>query len=148
MEWKKKTTIEAPIEKVWRLFNEENYMRIMPQVVAYKKISSDPKTRTTIYEETYREGKREETYELTEVIEIDTETEKLRRFSFTVANAIVSKGSFHLKRIDENRTEFIYSGSNVGKNLFFKFVLRLSSKKANEKVVVDFMNRVKAEAQL
>ena len=144
MAWNKTIVIDENIEKVWSLFNEDKYKRIMPQVVSHKLVSEDGNTK--VYEEVYREGKREETYLLTEVLEQDTTDVKHSTFSFTIANMIESEGSFLLEKIDDQRTKFTYSGDNQGKNFFMKTMLKLASKKNDEKVVNEFMERVLEES--
>lgn len=144
MAWNKTIEINENIEKVWSLFNEDNYKKIMPQVVSHKLVSEDGNTK--VYEEVYREGKREETYLLTEVLEQDTTDVKHSTFSFTIANMIESEGSFLLEKLDDQRTKFTYSGDNQGKNFFMKMMLKLASKKNDEKVVNEFMERVLEES--
>lgn len=144
MAWIKTIVIDENIEKVWSLFNEDNYKRIMPQVVSHKLLSEDGNTK--VYEEVYREGKREETYLLTEALEQDTTDVKHSTFSFTIANMIESEGIFLLEKIDDQRTKFTYSGDNQGKNFFMKTMLKLASKKNDEKVVNEFMERVLKES--
>ena len=144
MAWNKTIEINENIEKVWSLFNEDNYKKIMPQVVSHKLVSEDGNTK--VYEEVYREGKREETYLLTEVLEQDTTDVKHSTFSFTIANMIESEGSFLLEKIDDQSTKFTYSGDNQGKNFFMKMMLKLASKKNDEKVVNEFMERVLEES--
>ena len=145
--WLEKIQINAPIEVVWQLFNEENFKRIMPKVVAHELVSYDKTTRTSIYKETYREGKRDETYELTEIISIDEDNIKQKEFSFTIANMIYSEGKFHLQQISPSLTQFTYSGETKGISTFGKMMMKLSSTKKEEKVVTDFLELVKTEAE-
>lgn len=147
MGWERKIKIEAPIETVWALFTEANMNRIMPQVVAHKLISTDDSTNTSVYEETYAEGSREETYLLTEIIHLDTPAEKRKTFDFTIAKMIHSSGEFHLKKGNDRQTEFIYSGKNEGVNFLGKTMLKMASNKKNEAVVESFVHLVKQEAE-
>lgn len=147
MNWERKINIHANIETVWQLFTEESMQRIMPQVVAHKLISTDPATKTSIYEETYAEGKREETYLLTEVIRLDTPTEKHKSFDFTIAKMIHSMGEFYLKQLSDSETLFIYRGQNEGLNFLGKTMLKMGSQKKNDAVVENFITRVKEEAE-
>ncbi|GGI65438.1 MULTISPECIES: SRPBCC family protein [Enterococcus] len=147
MSWESEMTIHANIETVWQLFTEENMQRIMPQVVAHKLVSTDPITRTNIYEETYAEGKREETYLLTEIILLDTPTEKHKSFDFTIAKMIHSMGEFQLKKITDTETLFIYRGKNEGVNFLGKTMLKIGSQKKNDEVVENFVQLVKKEAE-
>lgn len=147
MAWNKTIELNANIEDVWTLFSEENYKTIMPQVVSHDLMSEDKESKTKVYEEVYREGKREEKYLLTEILVEDTESIKHSTFSFTIANMIYSEGSFYLEAVDDKTTKFTYSGDNQGKNFFMKMMLKMASKKNDEKVVNEFMNRVKEEAE-
>lgn len=147
MSWERQINIHANIETVWNLFTESQMKRIMPQVVAHKLLSTDPDTKTSIYEETYAEGKREETYLLTEVILLDAPTEKHKSFDFTIAKMIHSTGEFYLKKITDSETLFIYRGQNQGLNFLGKTMLKMGSQKKNDAVVEDFVTRVKQEAE-
>lgn len=147
MKWNEQTEIEAPIEEVWRLFEAENMGRIMPQVVALKKISFEQNENITVYEETYREGKHDETYILTEKIAKDTPNEKVKEFSFTIANMIHTEGAYTLQTIAENRTLFVYKGENTGVTFFGRVMLKMAGKLNDLSVVTDFMKLVKKEAE-
>ena len=141
MSWNKTVEINANIEKIWELFNEENYQKIIPQVVSTKLIEEDEENNIKIYEEVYREGNREETYLMTEHT-VESDAIKQQDFNFTIANAIYSEGTFLLEKIDENNTRFTYSGFNEGRNFFFKMMLKFASKKNEEKVVDEFIERL------
>ena len=146
--WLNKIEINAPIEIVWQLFNENNFKRIMPKVVSHELLSYDEQTQTSIFKETYREGKRDETYELTEVISIDTKSEKQKSFSFTIAKLIESNGVFHLLSLSSSTTLFTYSGETKGASSFGKLMMKLASNKKEEKIVFDFLQLVKTEAEI
>lgn len=148
MAWNKTITLNASLEDVWTLFNEDNYQRIMPQVISHKLVSENKETNTKVYEEVYREGNREEKYLLTEIIEEDNDRIKHKTFSFTIANMIYSEGIFYLEAIDDQTTQFTYSGDNQGKNFFMKIMLKLASKKNDEKVVLEFLDRLKVELDI
>lgn len=142
MAWNKTITINANIETVWTLFNEENYKKIMPQVVSHELVSEDIEAKTKVYEEVYREGRREETYLLTEIIIENSEVVKHKTFNFTISNMIYSEGSFLLEKIDKDNTKFTYSGFNEGMNVFIKIMLKFVSKKNDDKVVDEFLERL------
>lgn len=141
MSWNKTVKINTNIENLWNLFSEENYQKIMPQVLSHKLVQEDNENNIKIYEEVYREGKRKETYLITEHTVV-SEDKKQKDFNFTISNAIYSEGTFLLEKIDENNTRFTYSGFNEGQNFFFKMMLKLASKKNEEQVVNEFIERV------
>lgn len=145
--WKDSIQIEAPIEVVWNIFSEDNFKRVMPKVTSHELISFDKTTNTSIYKETYREGKREETYELTETIILDSANEKESIFHFTIAKMIHSNGKFHLKQLDEQTTIFTYSGETKGVSFLGKTMMKLASKKKDEQIVTEFLQLVKQEAE-
>ena len=145
--WDEEIIIQAEIDAVWELFSEENMSRIMPQVVAHELLTYDEATQISTYKETYREGKRDATYILTEKLMEDTEEEKGKTFEFTIAKMIYSKGSFYLTRQKDGKTLFRYTGSNQGVNFFGKLMMKLSSDKKNDQVVQGFIQLVKKEAE-
>lgn len=145
--WKDSIQIDAPIEVVWNIFSEYNYSRIMPKITRHELISFDKATHTSIYKETYREGKREETYELTETIILDSANEKESIFHFTIAKMIHSNGKFYLKQLDEQTTIFTYSGETKGVSFLGKTMMKLASRKKDEQIVTEFLQLVKKEAE-
>jgi len=62
MKWEEERLIDAPIETVWALFEEEQAQRIMPKVVENRWIDKKTGMTGSTYEQTYQEGKRKETY--------------------------------------------------------------------------------------
>jgi hypothetical protein len=146
MKWQEERMINAPIEVVWTLFEEEIAQRIMPKVVENRWLEKKPGTVGSTYEQTYQEGKRKETY-VVEIIEFeDTDTRKHKRIRFNLAGAFEMNLIFTLEKGNENQTNFIYSGSNTGLNFVGRAMLKLGNKKAGDKVVTDFLNRVEQEA--
>ena len=86
-QWTSEVEIDAPIEKVWSLFDGslENMQKIMPQVVENK-----PKTITdnkvgSVYVQKYREGKRVMEYEVETIEYVDTAEEKKMKAGFTLS---------------------------------------------------------------
>ncbi|MET1012984.1 MAG: SRPBCC family protein [Paenisporosarcina sp.] len=149
MKWQEVRTIDAPIEVVWTLFEEENAQRIMPKVVENRWLEKKkPGTVGSTYEQTYQEGKRQETY-VVEIVEFeDTNVRKHKRIQFRLAGAFEMNLAFTLERVNEKQTNFIYAGSNQGINFVGRAMLKLGNKKAGDKVVTDFLDRVEQEAML
>jgi len=146
MKWEKERIIEAPIDSIWALFEEENAQRIMPKVVENRWIDKKPGITGSTYEQTYQEGKRQETY----VVEIadyeDSNVRKYKRIQFQLARAFEMNLAFTLEKITEQQTKFIYAGSNEGINFVGRAMLKLSSGKNGDQVIIDFLDRVEKEA--
>ena len=146
MKWEKERIIDAPIDSIWALFEEENAQRIMPKVVENRWIDKKPGITGSTYEQTYQEGKRQETY----VVEIadyeDSNVRKYKRIQFQLARAFEMNLAFTLEKITEQQTKFIYAGSNEGINFVGRAMLKLSSGKNGDQVIIDFLDRVEKEA--
>jgi hypothetical protein len=104
MKWEKERIIDAPIDIIWALFEEENAQRIMPKVVENRWIDKKPGITGSTYEQTYQEGKRQETY----VVEIadyeDSNVRKYKRIQFQLARAFEMNLAFTLEKITEQQT--------------------------------------------
>ncbi|MGV2928428.1 SRPBCC family protein [Macrococcus capreoli] len=144
--WKEEMILPVNIEKVWSLFDLENIQRIMPQVVDMKVLEKKPGVVGSTYEQSYKEGKRIMKYIVTDLEHEDTPACKHNKSGFQLANMFDIEADYVLEKISENETRFIYSGSNKGLNLIGKAMLKVMPKKQNQKVVNEFMERVKHEA--
>jgi len=148
MKWEKERVLDASIDIVWALFEEEQAIRIMPKVVENKWIDKKPGILGSTYEQTYHEGKRHETY----VVEIvgfeDTVNRKHKHIKFQLANAFEMNLAFTLVKMSDMQTKFIYSGSNVGINFIGRAMLKLGSRINGDQVIYDFLDRVEKEAIL
>ncbi|MGK0577549.1 SRPBCC family protein [Macrococcus capreoli] len=144
--WKEEMILPVNIEKVWSLFDLENIQRIMPQVVDMKVLEKKPGVVGSTYEQSYKEGKRIMKYIVTDLEHEDTPARKHNKSGFQLANMFDIEADYVLEKISENETRFIYSGSNKGLNLIGKAMLKVMPKKQNQKVVNEFMERVKHEA--
>ncbi|MFZ0368139.1 MAG: SRPBCC family protein [Halobacillus sp.] len=146
MEWKEERIIEANIETVWNLFQEENMPVIMPKVIENEPVHIEEGGVGSKYRQKYQEGKRVESYIVETVGYEDTDEKKYKQLSFTLAKAFEITFSFTLLKVEESRTRFIYEGKNQGVNFVGRVLMKLGSKKNNQKVVNDFMDRVEEEA--
>jgi hypothetical protein len=146
IEWNEERVIEANIETVWSLFQEENMPTIMPKVIENKPVHIEEGGVGTKYQQKYQEGNRVETY-IVETIEFeDSEERKHKRICFVLARAFEIDLSFTLEKMDDAKTRFIYSGKNKGTNFVGRALMKLGGKKNNNKVVHEFMYRVEDEA--
>ncbi|MFJ5769586.1 SRPBCC family protein [Psychrobacillus sp. NPDC093180] len=144
--WHKETTIQAPIETIWNLFDLDNIQRIMPNIVEHKPLEIKEGVVGSTYQQTYREGKRTETYIVTDIEYENTTHKKHNKIEFTLAKLFKIQAGFTLIQIDEQTTRFIYTGQNEGINFIGRILSKMGSQKQNEKVVNDFVELVRTEA--
>lgn len=146
IQWNEEIMIPTSIENVWSLFGDDQYKRIMPNVVERKPLDVKEGVVGSTYTETYQEGKRQESYIVTVLEYQDTATKKHKKTEFLLAKAFNIQTSYTLEKVDENTTRFTYSGKNEGINFLGRSLLKLGGTKNNNKVVTDFVNLVKEES--
>jgi hypothetical protein len=144
--WNEEKVISVNIEKVWDLFSDENMQRIMPNVVEHTPIEKKEGIVGSTYRQSYKEGKRVETYIVETLGYENTESKKHLHIGFTLGKAFEIEAAFTLIKIDETSTRFIYTGHNKGINFLGKVMLKIAGDKNNNKVVQDFMDKVEEEA--
>ncbi|SOC35945.1 SRPBCC family protein [Ureibacillus acetophenoni] len=143
--WTKDIVINAPIEKIWQLFdgNLEDMQKIMPQVVANEVIHETEDKVGSIHRQSYREGKRIMEYDV-KVLEYENNPEiKKLKITFNLANMFDITAAYELKRLEENKTYFKYTTTNNPLKWFIKIMLKFAS----DKVVIQFVDRVKRVAE-
>ncbi|OCA84173.1 hypothetical protein A8F94_15745 [Bacillus sp. FJAT-27225] len=143
--WTKSTEINAPIDHVWSFLNGslENMQKIMPQVVENKPVKVTKEGVGTVYRQKYKEGNRVMEYDVTTLEHTDTQEYKRLKVGFKLANMFDITAAYELKSLAANRTEFTYTTTNKPLKWFVKLFLLFSS----EKVVVEFVERVKKAAE-
>lgn len=146
IQWKEEMIIEANIEKVWELFSDQNIKRIMPKVEEHTLVEKTEREVGAKHQQTYREGKRVETYIVETTAYEESDDKKLKQTSFVLGKAFEITTTFALYKIDETHTKFVYEGQNKGVNFVGRAMLKLGSKESNNKVVEEFMQKVKEEA--
>lgn len=144
--WKEEMIIESNIETVWSLFHDKNIQRIMPKVDEHLLIEKKENEVGAKHRQTYREGKRLETYIVETLEYVDLATEKRKKISFILGKAFKITLIFSLLKVDDNHTKFIYEGQNEGVNFVGRAMMKLGSEKSNLKVVEEFMMKVNQEA--
>lgn len=146
IQWKEETIIKTNIENVWRLFLDKNIKKIMPKVEDHTLIEQTESEVGAKHQQTYREGKRLETYIVETLAYENHANKKQKQISFVLGKAFEITLTFTLLKIDETHTKFIYEGRNKGVNFVGRAMLKLGSEKSNNKVVKEFMERVEEEA--
>lgn len=146
MEWNEQRVIDANIETVWNLFKDEEIQRIMPKLEKHVLVEKRQDEVGAKHEQTYREGKRLETYIVETLAYLDEPEKKQKRLHFVLAKMFGVNLSFTLLKISEQQTRFIYKGSNEGINIIGKSMLRMAGPRSNNDTVSDFMDLVEREA--
>ena len=145
--WTKTININAPIENVWKLLDGSlaDMQKIMPQVIENKPVKVTEEGLGSIYRQKYKEGKRIETYDVETLEYSNTPDKKILKVGFVLANLFEITAYYELNKINETETSFTYSVTNNALKWFVKLFLLFAS----DKVVVQFLERVKtvAEAQ-
>lgn len=143
--WQKEIEIDAPMEEVWRLFDQslENMQKIMPKVVGHEPIETTEEVVGSVYRQAYQEGGRTDEYEVETLEYVDTDDKKRLKNGFTMSNLFEITTAFDLIKLDENKTRFIYSTTNKPLKWYVKPFLMFASDKA----VVEFVERVKQAAE-
>jgi ligand-binding SRPBCC domain-containing protein len=143
--WSKEIEINAPIEVVWNLFDGslEDMQKIMPQVVENKLIKETPEKTGSVHLQVYKEGKRSQQYEVTTLHYLNTRDKKELKIGFTLAKMFEITADYQLTKLAENKTLFTYTATNNPLKWYVKLILKL----ANDKIVVQFTERVKTVSE-
>ncbi|MEW9670050.1 SRPBCC family protein [Ammoniphilus sp. 3BR4] len=143
-QWTKEIVINAPIEVVWKLFDGSfaNMQKIMPQVVEHKPVKITEEGVGSVFRQKYKEGNRIEEYDIKTLEFLDDENNKKLKVGFTLANMFEITALYELIQMN-NKTLFRYTVTNRPLKWFVKLLLLF----ANEKVVIQFVERVKRVAE-
>lgn len=143
-QWTKEIVINAPIEQVWLLFDGslENMQKIMPQVVEHKPIKTTEDRVGSVYRQTYKEGKRTEVYDVRTLEYSNQSDQKRLKVDFTLANLFEITALYQLNKVND-KTLFEYTVTNRP----LKWYVNLFLLFASDKVVVEFLERVKKVAE-
>jgi len=144
-QWTKKIEIDAPIDQVWKFFDGsiENMRKIMPQVVENKAITIVDGMVGSVYLQKYKEGKRVMEYEVETLEYSNSPNEKKLKVGFTLANMFDITARYELVKLNDHRTLLTYTATNRPLKWFMKLFLLFST----DKVVVEFLQRVKTVAE-
>ena len=144
-QWTKEIEINAPIEKVWNLLNGslEQMQKIMPQVIGNSPVKLTEEVVGSIYRQQYKEGKRIEEYDVETLDYLNDLDQKKIKVGFTLANLFEITALYEMKKMNDQKTHFKYTTTNKPLKWFLKFFMMF----ATEKVVVEFVERVKRVAE-
>ena len=144
-QWTKEIEINAPIEKVWNLLNGslEQIQKIMPQVIGHSPVKLTEEVVGSIYRQQYKEGKRIEEYDVETLDYLNDHDQKKIKVGFTLANLFEITALYEMKKMNDQKTHFKYTTTNKPLKWFLIFFMLF----ATEKVVVEFVERVKIVAE-
>jgi uncharacterized membrane protein len=144
-EWTKEIEINAPIERIWDMFDGslEKMKKIMPQVVGNTPVKVTEERVGSIYRQQYKEGKRIEEYDVETLVYLNTTDFKKMKVGFTLANIFEITAAYELQKITDYKTRFKYTTTNKPLKTIFKLFLWFAS----DKTVVKFVERVKELAE-
>ncbi|OLO39211.1 hypothetical protein BTR23_09160 [Alkalihalophilus pseudofirmus] len=144
-QWTKDIVIDAPIEQVWQFLDGslENMQKIMPQVVDHKAIKVTEEGVGSVYRQKYKEGKRIEEYDVKTLEFVNSSDLKKLKVGFTLANMFEITAYYELEKRENQQTNFKYTVTNQPLKWFVKLFLWF----ATDKVVVEFLQRVKRVAE-
>lgn len=146
VKWKEEMVIDADIEKVWSLFQDDNIKKLMPRVEEHILLENDNDQLGAKHAQSYHEGTQFQTYIIETVGYEDRPDKKLKQTQFEMGQSFDVFYSFTLLKDGEHRTKFIYEGTNKGQGMMGKAMLLAGSKKKRRQTVTTFMERVRDEA--
>lgn len=144
-QWTRDIQINAPIENVWKLLDGtlEDMQKIMPQVVENKLIKETANKIGSIHLQVYKEGKRTQQYEVETLDYVNTPDKKSLKIAFNLAKMFEITADYELTKVDDHTTIFKYTATNRPLKWFLNLIVKL----ANDKIVVQFTERVKSVAE-
>lgn len=111
----------------------------MPQVVAHEPIKLTKDKIGSVYLQKYREGKQLQEYEV-KTLQYENEPNfKKLKIEFNLAKMFEITSQYELRKINGNTTLFKYMTTNLPLKWFLKPIVMLAS----DKVVIQFVERVK-----
>lgn len=145
--WELTKVIEAPIETIWKVIDgsEENLKKLDPKIVNQDTILETEERIGSKYLQTYREGKREETYEVVVTDYFETDDEKMFAIAFTIANMFEVGVYYKLKKISEQETEVYYKTTNNPLKFFAKLMMFIMP--GGNKVLIDHLAKIEQLAK-
>lgn len=143
--WSHDTEVNAPIEKIWKLFTGslEDKQKIMPGVIEDEPITETKEGTGSVHRQKFQERERIQEYDVEILKYVDNPEHKQLKEAFSIANTFEITTEYELKQIDENKTYFRYTTTNKP----LKWTLKLLMKLISNKVVVQFVDRVKRVAE-
>ncbi|WP_394119972.1 SRPBCC family protein [Planococcus donghaensis] len=147
IQWNEQRVINAPIEKVWSLFSDEQLQTIMPQLEKHQLLEGPPNQVGSKYAQQNRMGNRLVSYVMEITAYEDLPAYKRKEISFVAAGLFRISLCFSLTQKSSEQTLFVYSGSNAGVNLAGRTLLKLDPSNSSRQEVEELMARVAEAAE-
>lgn len=143
--WTKSIVIDAPIEDVWQYLDGdlEKMQQIMPKVVSNTPVTETKEVVGSVYRQEYLEGNRVEAYDVHVTEYENTPTHKHMKVAFTLAQLFDITAKYEVEALPDSKTKFVYTTTNNPLKWFIKLFLLFG----NDKVMVEFVERVKQVAE-
>lgn len=144
-QWTREIEINAPIDHVWSYLDGslEQMQKIMPQVMENTPIKVTDEVVGSVYRQKYKEGKRIEEYDVHTLDYLNSPQEKRLKAGFTLANLFEITALSELFQVGDEKTRLRYTVTNQALKWFVKLFLVFAS----DKVVLQFLERVKEVAE-
>lgn len=146
VKWKEEKVIPVNIEKIWSLFADKNVKKLMPKVEDHILLENKDDETGAKHAQSYFEGKQLQNYIVETIAYDDTASRKHRHTSFVLSQLFKVDYRYTLEKLSDNKTRFVYEGSQKGLTLTGKAMLLSGSKARRNETVQAFMDRVESEA--
>ncbi|MFD1030615.1 SRPBCC family protein [Metaplanococcus flavidus] len=147
LKWKEEMMIEQPIDKVWRLFSDENAKTLYPKLDEHVLVENENDETGAKHAQSYMEGKQLQTYIVETMRYDDKPNKKVRHTRFSMNSMFEINYIFTLDKKADDQTLFTYEGAQKGTTITGKAMLLAGSKKRRQETIRDFMQRVKTKAE-
>lgn len=147
VEWNEQCVIQAPIERIWSLFSDEQLLNILPNLIKHELLTGRfDQVGSTYAQETRIKG-RSVAYVMKITAYSDLPDYKQKELFFVPAGLFNITLHFELKKLSDSQNLFVYRGSTRGAHVFGRALLKLDSQNSSEQEVKDLMERVKRVAE-
>lgn len=143
--WEHETTINAPIEEVWQLFDGpvEKIKKVMPNIISIEQIKETESQIGNVYRQRFKNGKRIQTYDV-ETLEYQNGPDyKKLKTKFTIPRMMTITTLYSLQKIEEGKVKFYYESTNEPLRLRMRILQLFVGKKH----IISFVDHVKAIAE-
>lgn len=147
VEWNEQCVIQAPIERVWSLFSDEQLPIILPNLIKHDLLTGRfDQVGSTYAQETRIKG-RSVAYVMKITAYCDLPDYKQKELFFVPAGLFNVRLHFELNKLNDSQTLFVYRGSTRGAHILGRTLLKLDAQNSSKQEVKNLMERVKRVAE-
>lgn len=147
VKWKEESVIKQPIDKVWRMFSDENAKLLYPKLEDHELVENENDETGAKHAQSYMEGNQLQTYIVETVLYDDSPNRKIRHTRFFMNSMFQIDYIFTLDKKGEGQTLLTYEGTQKGVTITGKAMLMAGSRKRRKETIRGFMQRVEANAE-